>query len=56
MRLLRMHFPHATRSPGAERIVTTWEDDYDRETWRRFLAGFGYRQVDKAAFEKPIGS
>lgn len=42
------------RSPGAERIVTTWEDDYDRATWQRFLAGFGYRQVDKAAFEKPI--
>jgi hypothetical protein len=30
-------------SPGVERIVTTWEDLYDRDTWQLFLEGQGYR-------------
>ncbi len=42
------------RSPGAERIITTWEDIYPRPVWQRFLESRGYRQVDKAAFEKAV--
>jgi len=39
-------------SPGVERIVTTWEDVYDRETWRVFLEGQWYEQIAPAAFAK----
>lgn len=41
-------------APGVERIVTTWEDLYDRETWQLFLEGQGYRQVAPASFAKSV--
>ena len=39
-------------SPGVERIVTTWEDIYDRESWREFLKAQGYRPAAPATFLK----
>ena len=39
-------------SPGVDTLVTTWEDIYDREIWRVFLEGQGYRQVSPASFAK----
>lgn len=39
-------------SPGVRRMVTAWEDDFDRPTWQRFLEGRGYHQVAPAAFLK----
>jgi hypothetical protein len=42
------------RSPGVARVVTTWEDIYDRDTWRVFLEGQGYEQIASVAFSKPI--
>lgn len=41
-------------SPGVERIVTTWEDIYDRDTWQLFLEGQGYRQMSPASFAKEV--
>lgn len=40
------------RSPGAGRILATWEDSYDRPVWRRFLDGLGYQQTGPASFMK----
>src|SRR5215210_4469868 len=39
-----------SRSPGATRIVTTWEDLYDRPAWQAFLETQGYRPIAPAAF------
>jgi hypothetical protein len=44
-----------SRSPGAARIVTTWEDLYDRPVWQAFLESQGYRSVAPAAFIKEVG-
>jgi len=41
-------------SSDVERIVTTWEDIYDRETWQLFLEGQGYRRVTPASFAKEV--
>ena len=41
-------------SPGADTLVTTWEDIYDRETWQLFLESQGYRRVTPASFAKEI--
>jgi hypothetical protein len=41
-------------SPGVARVVTTWEDSYDRETWQVFLEGQGYQQVAPASFAKEV--
>lgn len=43
-----------SHSPGVEQIVTTWEDSYDREAWRLFLAGQDYRQAAPAAFARSV--
>ncbi|HSH81137.1 MAG TPA: hypothetical protein VLA19_21595 [Herpetosiphonaceae bacterium] len=40
------------RLPAATRVVTTWEDSYDRPTWQAFLAALGYQPVALAAFAK----
>ena len=42
------------RAPGVERIVTTWEDSYDREDWQLFLEGQGYRRAAPASFARRI--
>ena len=42
------------RFPGAQQLVTTYEDLYDRELWRRFLADRGYAAVAPAAFAKAL--
>lgn len=41
-------------SPGADTLVTTWEDIYDRETWQVFLEGQGNRRVAPASFAKEL--
>lgn len=38
--------------PGLRRIVTTWEDIYERGEWQEFLRGQGYEQLAPAAFVK----
>ena len=43
-------------SPGVRRIVTTWEDIYDRGEWLEFLKGQEYEQIAPAAFVKPGAS
>ncbi len=42
------------RFPDTERLMTTWEDLYDRPRWQRFLEAQGYRLVDRAAFIKEV--
>ena len=42
------------RFPEARRLVTTYEDLYDRDRWRRFLAERGYAPVALAAFAKDL--
>ena len=44
------------RFPGASRLVTTYEDLYDRDRWRRFLAERGYAPVAPAAFAKDLAA
>jgi hypothetical protein len=44
------------RSAGATRIVTTWEDEYERPAWERFLASQGYQAIAPAAFSKEVRS
>ncbi len=41
-----------TRFPDTERLLTTWEDLYDRSDWQGFLASRGYRQDSAASFTK----
>lgn len=41
-------------APGVRRIVTTWEDLYDREHWQQFLSSQGYQPVTPAAFAKEV--
>lgn len=41
-----------TRFPDTERLVTTWEDLYDRSDWHAFLSAQGYEQAAPAAFLK----
>jgi hypothetical protein len=41
------------RFPEAARIVTTWEDIFDRQQWQAFLTSRGYAQESPAAFGKP---
>jgi hypothetical protein len=43
-------------APGAERLVTTWEDIYDRETWQLFLESQGYRRVAPASFARTLAA
>jgi hypothetical protein len=43
-----------SRSPGVQRIVTTWEDIYERADWQRFLASQRYQQIASAAFAKDV--
>jgi hypothetical protein len=45
-----------SRSAGATRIVTTWEDLYERPAWQSFLEGQGYRAIAPAAFTKEVRS
>jgi hypothetical protein len=40
------------RFPDARRLVTTWEDLYDRPQWQAFLATQGYAPIAPAAFAK----
>jgi hypothetical protein len=42
------------RFPEARRLVTTYEDLYDRDQWRRFLAEQGYTPVASAALAKDL--
>jgi hypothetical protein len=44
------------RFPNTRRLVTTWEDLYDRSQWQRFLAERGYDQIAPAAFAKDLPS
>jgi hypothetical protein len=46
------HFLTA-RFPGADQLLTTWEDTYDRDQWAGFLGAIGYRQIGPAVFRKP---
>jgi hypothetical protein len=41
-----------SRFPDARRLVTTWEDVYERPAWQGFLEGRGYRKAAPAAFVK----
>jgi hypothetical protein len=38
-----------SRLPPFERIITTWEDMYDRPAWQAFLVRQGYRPYGPAA-------
>ncbi|HEV2124857.1 MAG TPA: hypothetical protein VGW38_19080, partial [Chloroflexota bacterium] len=42
------------RFSHAKRVMTTWEDLYDRPRWQRFLEVQGYCLVDRAAFIKEV--
>lgn len=42
------------RFPDARRLVTTWEDLYDRPRWQQFLATQGYAPIAPAAFGKDL--
>jgi len=42
------------RFPGARRLVTTYEDLYDRDRWQRFLADRGFAPVAPAAFARDL--
>ena len=42
------------RFPAARRLVTTWEDLYDRPVWQSFLAERGYSPIAPAAFGKDL--
>lgn len=44
------------RCPEAARLVTTWEDSYDRADWQRFLASQGYEHIAPVAFAKSRGA
>jgi hypothetical protein len=44
------------RFPEARRLVTTWEDLYDRPLWQQFLEGQGYTPRAPAAFAKDLVS
>jgi hypothetical protein len=44
------------RFPDAHRLVTTWEDLYDRSAWQQFLADRGYDPITPAAFAKGLPS
>jgi bifunctional DNA-binding transcriptional regulator/antitoxin component of YhaV-PrlF toxin-antitoxin module len=39
---------------GIERIMTTWEDEYDRDVWATFLRQQGYTPLPPAAFIKEV--
>ena len=41
-----------TRHGRAQRIMTTWEDLYERPAWQRFLEKQGSRQGALASFVK----
>ncbi len=43
------------RLPDVERLVTTWEDLYDRADWQAFLEQLGYAQLEPAIFSKALG-
>ena len=40
--------------PTTERIVTTWEDLYERPVWQQFLEVRGYRPWTPGAFLKEL--
>lgn len=40
--------------PAAARLITTWEDSYERAVWTTFPQSCGYRQTDNAVFEKLV--
>lgn len=42
------------RLPAATRVVTTWEDIYDRPMWQAFLAELGCQPVAPVAFAKAV--
>ncbi len=44
----------AGRFPAARRLVTTWEDLYDRPRWQQFLEEHGYAPIAPAAFAKDL--
>jgi hypothetical protein len=45
-----------SRSHGATRIVTTWEDLYDRPAWQNFLETQDYQPIAPAAFAEEVVS
>ena len=45
-----------SRSHRATRIVTTWEDLYDRPAWQNFLETQDYQPIAPAAFAKEVVS
>jgi len=42
------------RFAGADTLLTTWEDVYDRGVWRSFLQALGYHQTQPAVFLKRL--
>ena len=40
--------------PDAERLLTTWEDQYRREEWAGFLSAMGYHKTAPAVFAKAL--
>jgi hypothetical protein len=55
--LLRSLWTHyesflATRFPDLNQVMTTWEDDYQRDRWQGFLMALGYHPTAPATFVK----
>jgi hypothetical protein len=42
------------RFPDTERLLTTWEDDYDRDAWVQFLTALGYHKTGPATFARAL--
>jgi hypothetical protein len=47
-RFLEQRFPDATQ------LMTTWEDQFDREGWQAFLMSLGYHKTAPATFVKSL--
>jgi hypothetical protein len=56
LRSLWVHYERflTARFPDADRLLTTWEDEYDRAQWATFLSALGYRQTAPAVFAKVV--
>ena len=56
LRTLWTRYEHylARRFPGADTLLTTWEDAFEREQWEGFLVGIGYHKSEPAVFRKGL--
>ena len=43
-------------TPDVDRLLSTWEDTYDREQWEGFLRTVGYHKTGPAVFAKVLPS